>query len=158
MLEGIEFTHKELLWLLLVIPVLLLWYILKHKKQTAVLEISTTDGLLKGNQFWTILKHSLFVLRALATTLIIVAMARPQTLDISTKTKTTRGIDIVMAIDVSASMLAKDLKPNRLEALKKVASKFINRRPNDRIGLVEYAGKVIHELPLQAIKGLFSNH
>ena len=55
MLEGIEFTHKELLWLLLVIPVLLLWYILKHKKQTAVLEISTADGLLKGNQFWTIL-------------------------------------------------------------------------------------------------------
>ena len=63
-----------------------------------------------------------------------------------------------MAIDVSASMLAKDLKPNRLEALKKVASKFINRRPNDRIGLVEYAGESYTELPLQAIKGLFSNH
>jgi len=154
MLEGIEFTHKELLWLLLVIPVLLLWYILKHKKQTAVLEISTTDGLLKGNQFWTILKHSLFVLRALATTLIIVAMARPQTLDISTKTKTTRGIDIVMAIDVSASMLAKDLKPNRLEALKKVASKFINRRPNDRIGLVEYAGESYTRTPVTSDKGI----
>jgi len=154
MLEGIEFTHKELLWLLLVIPVLLLWYILKHKKQTAVLEISTTDGLLKGNQFWTILKHSLFVLRALATTLIIVAMARPQTLDISTKTKTTRGIDIVMAIDVSASMLAKDLNPNRLEALKKVASKFINRRPNDRIGLVEYAGESYTRTPVTSDKGI----
>ena len=154
MLEGIEFTHKELLWLLLVIPVLLLWYILKHKKQTAVLEISTADGLLKGNQFWTILKHSLFVLRALALTLIIVAMARPQTLDISTKTKTTRGIDIVMAIDVSASMLAKDLKPNRLEALKKVASKFINRRPNDRIGLVEYAGESYTRTPVTSDKGI----
>ena len=154
MLEGIEFTHKELLWLLLVIPVLLLWYILKHKKQTAVLEISTTDGLLKGNQFWTILKHSLFVLRALATTLIIVAMARPQTVDVSTKTKTTRGIDIVMAIDVSASMLAKDLKPNRLEALKKVASKFINRRPNDRIGLVEYAGESYTRTPVTSDKGI----
>ncbi|MGC6526358.1 MAG: vWA domain-containing protein [Flavobacteriaceae bacterium] len=154
MLEGIEFTHKELLWLLLVIPVLLLWYILKHKKQTAVLEISTTDGLLKGNQFWTILKHSLFVLRALALMLIIVAMARPQTVDISTKTKTTRGIDIVMAIDVSASMLAKDLKPNRLEALKKVASKFINRRPNDRIGLVEYAGESYTRTPVTSDKGI----
>ncbi len=154
MLEGIEFTHKELLWLLLVIPVLLLWYILKHKKQTAVLEISTADGLLKGNQFWTILKHSLFVLRALATTLIIVAMARPQTVDVSTKTKTTRGIDIVMAIDVSASMLAKDLKPNRLEALKKVASKFINRRPNDRIGLVEYAGESYTRTPVTSDKGI----
>lgn len=154
MLEGIEFTHKELLWLLLVIPVLLLWYILKHKKQTAVLEISTADGLLKGNQFWTILKHSLFVLRALALTLIIVAMARPQTVDVSTKTKTTRGIDIVMAIDVSASMLAKDLKPNRLEALKKVASKFINRRPNDRIGLVEYAGESYTRTPVTRDKGI----
>lgn len=154
MLEGIEFTHKELLWLLLVIPVLLLWYILKHKKQTAVLEISTADGLLKGNQFWTILKHSLFVLRALALTLIIVAMARPQTVDVSTKTKTTRGIDIVMAIDVSASMLAKDLKPNRLEALKKVASKFINRRPNDRIGLVEYAGESYTRTPVTSDKGI----
>ena len=64
----------------------------------------------------------MFVLRALALTLIIVGMARPQTVDVSTKTKTTRGIDIVMAIDVSASMLAKDLKPNRLEALKKAVS------------------------------------
>jgi Ca-activated chloride channel family protein len=154
MLEGIEFTHKELLWLLLVIPVLLLWYILKHKKQTAILEISTTSGLLKGNQFWTILKHSLFVLRALAITLIIIAMARPQTVDVSTKTKTTRGIDIVMAIDVSASMLAKDLKPNRLEALKKVASKFINRRPNDRIGLVEYAGESYTRTPVTSDKGI----
>ena len=154
MLEGIEFTHKELLWLLLVIPVLLLWYILKHKKQTAILEISTTSGLLKGNQFWTILKHSLFALRALAITLIIVAMTRPQTVDVSTKTKTTRGIDIVMAIDVSASMLAKDLKPNRLEALKKVASKFINRRPNDRIGLVEYAGESYTRTPVTSDKGI----
>jgi len=154
MLEGIEFTHKELLWLLLVIPVLLLWYILKHKKQTAILEISTTSGLLKGNQFWTILKHSLFALRALAITLIIIAMARPQTVDVSTKTKTTRGIDIVMAIDVSASMLAKDLKPNRLEALKKVASKFINRRPNDRIGLVEYAGESYTRTPVTSDKGI----
>jgi len=154
MLEGIEFTHKELLWLLLVIPLLLLWYILKHKKQTAILEISTTSGLLKGNQFWTILKHSLFVLRALAITLIIIAMARPQTVDVSTKTKTTRGIDIVMAIDVSASMLAKDLKPNRLEALKKVASKFINRRPNDRIGLVEYAGESYTRTPVISDKGI----
>ncbi len=154
MLEGIEFTHKELLWLLLVIPVLLLWYILKHKKQTAVLEISTADGLLKGNQFWTILKHCLFILRALALRIIFFAWARPQSVVVSTKTKTTRGIDIVMAIDVSASMLAKDLKPNRLEALKKVASKFINRRPNDRIGLVEYAGESYTRTPVTSDKGI----
>ncbi|MDA8572950.1 VWA domain-containing protein [Flavobacteriaceae bacterium] len=154
MLEGIEFTHKELLWLLLAIPALLLWYITKHKKQTATLEISNSNGLVKGNQIWSILKHSLFVMRALALALIVVAMARPQTVDVSTKTKTTRGIDIVMAIDVSASMLAKDLKPNRLEALKKVASKFITRRPNDRIGLVEYAGESYTRTPVTSDKGI----
>ena len=154
MLEGIEFTHKELLWLLLVIPALLLWYITKHKKQTATLEISNSNGLVKGNQIWSILKHSLFVMRALALALIVIAMARPQTVDVSTKTKTTRGIDIVMAIDVSASMLAKDLKPNRLEALKKVASKFITRRPNDRIGLVEYAGESYTRTPVTSDKGI----
>jgi len=154
MLEGIEFTHKELLWLLLVIPALLLWYITKHKKQTATLEISNSNGLVKGNQIWSILKHSLFVMRALALALVVVAMARPQTVDVSTKTKTTRGIDIVMAIDVSASMLAKDLKPNRLEALKKVASKFITRRPNDRIGLVEYAGESYTRTPVTSDKGI----
>ena len=154
MLQGTEFTNKELLWLLLIVPALLLWYIAKHKKQTAVLEISNSLGLVKGNKLWRFLKHGLFALRALALTLIIVAMARPQTVDVSTKTKTTRGIDIVMAIDVSASMLAKDLKPNRLEALKKVASKFINRRPNDRIGLVEYAGESYTRTPVTSDKGI----
>ena len=154
MLQGIEFTNKELLWLLLIIPALLLWYIAKYKKQTAVLEISNSLGLVKGNKLWRFLKHGLFALRALALALIIVAMARPQTVDVSTKTKTTRGIDIVMAIDVSASMLAKDLKPNRLEALKKVASKFINRRPNDRIGLVEYAGESYTRTPVTSDKGI----
>lgn len=154
MLQGTEFTNKELLWLLLSVPALLLWYIAKYKKQTAVLEISNASGLVKGNRFWVFLKHGLFALRALALTLIIVAMARPQTVDVSTKTKTTRGIDIVMAIDVSASMLAKDLKPNRLEALKKVASKFINRRPNDRIGLVEYAGESYTRTPVTSDKGI----
>ncbi len=154
MLQGIEFTHKELLWLLLVVPALLIWYIAKHKKQTAVLEISNSLGLLKGNKLWLFLKHGLFALRVLALALIIVAMARPQTVDVSTKTKTTRGIDIVMAIDVSASMLAKDLKPNRLEALKKVASKFITRRPNDRIGLVEYAGESYTRTPVTSDKSI----
>lgn len=154
MLQGIEFTNKELLWLLLIVPALLLWYIAKHKKQTAVLEISNSLGLVKGNKLWKFLKHGLIAFRALALALIIVAMARPQTVDVSTKTKTTRGIDIVMAIDVSASMLAKDLKPNRLEALKKVASKFINRRPNDRIGLVEYAGESYTRTPVTSDKGI----
>lgn len=154
MLQGIEFTNKELLWLLLILPALIVWYIAKHKKQTAVLEISNSSGLEKGSKLWLILKHGLFAFRTLALALIIVAMARPQTVDVSTKTKKTRGIDIVMAIDVSASMLAKDLKPNRLEALKKVASKFITRRPNDRVGLVEYAGESYTRTPVTSDKDI----
>ena len=154
MLQGIEFTHTELLWLLLLLPPLLLWYVIKHKKQNAVLEISNSSGLVKGNLFWTVLKHCLFGFRTLALVLIIVAMARPQSVDVSTKTKKTRGIDIVMAIDVSASMLAKDLKPNRLEALKDVAGKFIARRPNDRIGLVEYAGESYTRTPVTSDKNI----
>ena len=86
--------------------------------------------------------------------LLITALARPRTVDVSTKTKTTRGIDIVMAIDVSASMLAKDLKPNRLEALKQVAAQFIKERPNDRIGLVEYAGESYTKTPITSDKAI----
>ena len=157
MLQGIEFTHTELLWLLLLLPPLLLWYVIKHKKQTEVLEISNSSGLVKGSLFWTVLKHCLFGFRTLALVLIIVAMARPQSVDVSTKTKKTRGIDIVMAIDVSASMLAKDLKPNRLEALKDVAGKFIARRPNDRIGLVEYAGESYTRTPVTSDKNIIFN-
>ncbi len=154
MLEGIEFVNKQFFWLLLLLPLALLWYILKNKKQTAELNISSLKGFKITNSWLPKLKHLLFALRLLAFGLIIMALARPQTVDVSTKTKTTRGIDIVMAIDVSASMLAKDLKPNRLEALKNVAAEFINGRPNDRIGLVEYAGESYTKTPITSDKGI----
>jgi len=153
MFEGIEFTHKIFFWLLLVIPVLVAWYGFNYKKASADLKVSNVESFGQNN-IWAYLKHGLFGLRLLAIALIITALARPQTVDVSSKTKTTRGIDIVMAIDVSASMLAKDLKPNRLEALKTVASKFINRRPNDRIGLVEYAGESYTRTPITSDKAI----
>ena len=98
------------------------------------------------------LRSGLFVFRLLALTLVIMALARPRTVDESTRIKTTKGIDIIITIDVSASMLARDLKPNRLEALKAVAARFINARPNDRIGLVEYAGESYTKTPLTSDK------
>ena len=153
MFKGIDFTQKEFLWLLLLVPVLVFWYVLKLKKQTAELSISSVQGFQKNN-VWSGLKHLLFGLRTAAMILVILALARPQTVDVSTKTKTTRGIDIVMAIDVSASMLAKDLKPNRLEALKNVAADFIKGRPNDRIGLVEYAGESYTKTPITSDKSI----
>lgn len=154
MLEGIEFLNKEMFWLLLLLPLAVLWYMLKYKKQTAELKISSLKGFKITNSWLPKLKHLLFALRLIALALLITAMARPQTVDVSTKTKTTRGIDIVMAIDVSASMLAKDLLPNRLEALKNVASEFIKGRPNDRIGLVEYAGESYTKTPITSDKAI----
>ena len=153
MFKGIDFTQKEFLWLLAVIPVLVFWYVLKNRKQTAQLSVSSVQGF-KKTSVWTTIKHLLFGLRIIAVILIVCALARPQTVEVSSKTKTTRGVDIVMAIDVSASMLAKDLKPNRLEALKNVAADFIKGRPNDRIGLVEYAGESYTKTPITSDKSI----
>jgi len=154
MFEGVEFVNKEFFWLLLALPLAILWYVLKHKKQTAELKISSLKGFKITNSALPKFKHALFVLRLLALALLITALARPQTVDVSTKTKTTRGIDIVISIDVSASMLAKDLSPNRLDALKEVAAEFIKGRPNDRIGLVEYAGESYTKTPITSDKAI----
>jgi len=154
MLEGIDFLNKQMFWVFLVLPLALLWYVFKHKKQTAEFKISSIKGFKMGSSWLPKLKHAMFALRLIALALLILALARPQTVDVSTKTKTTRGIDIVMAIDVSASMLAKDLKPNRLEALKTVAAEFIQGRPNDRIGLVEYAGESYTKTPITSDKSI----
>jgi Ca-activated chloride channel family protein len=99
----------------------------------------------------------LIALRYLAITFLIIALARPQILDVSVQTKKSRGIDIVMAVDVSSSMLAQDLKPNRLEALKSVAKEFINERVNDRIGLVVYAGESYTKTPVTSDKSIIVN-
>jgi Ca-activated chloride channel family protein len=154
MFENIEFLNKGLFWLLLLLPIALIWYVFKHKKQTAELKISSIKGFKVSASVWPKLRHLLFVLRLVALGLLITALARPRTVDVSTKTKTTRGIDIVMSIDVSASMLAKDLLPNRLEALKEVAADFIDGRPNDRIGLVEYAGEAYTKTPITSDKAI----
>ena len=150
--SNFEFVNPQFFWLFLILPVLVLWYLWKRKQQTASLKISSIQGFKTGKNWLAKLKPLLFVLRLLALSAIIVALARPRTIDETAKTKTTRGIDIVMAIDVSASMLARDLKPNRLEALKTVAARFINGRPNDRIGLVEYAGESFTRTPITSDK------
>lgn len=153
MFRDIEFANPDMFWLLLLLPLAVLWYIFKRKEQTASLKMSTIKGF-NTNNFLPKLKPLLFALRLLALTAIVVAMARPQTKDVSTKTKTTEGIDIVMAIDVSSSMLARDLKPNRLAALKKVAANFIRERPSDRIGLVVYAGEGYTKTPITSDKSI----
>ncbi|MBS9463329.1 VWA domain-containing protein [Flagellimonas sp. HMM57] len=153
MFKNIEFANPEFFWLLLLLPVALLWYFFKRKDQVASLKISSIKGFTVDNLV-SKLRPVLFVLRLLALAAIVMALARPQTEDISTRTKTTKGIDIVMAIDVSSSMLARDLKPNRLSALKEVAGEFIKQRPNDRIGLVGYAGESYTKTPITSDKSI----
>jgi Ca-activated chloride channel family protein len=154
MFENFEFVNPQLFWLFLILPVVLLWYIWKQNKQTATLKISSVKGFKTSNNWLAKMRPFLFLLRLLALAALIVAMARPRTVDETTKTVSNKGIDIVMAIDVSASMLARDLKPNRLEALKTVAARFINERPTDRIGLVEYAGESFTKTPLTSDKSI----
>ena len=154
MFTNFEFVNPQFFWLFLLLPGLIAWYIYKRKKQTASLKISSIKGFKTSKNWLAKLRPILFVFRLFALSALIVAMARPRNVDESTKIKTTSGIDIVIAIDVSASMLARDLKPNRLEALKEVAGRFINERPNDRIGLVEYAGESYTKTPLTSDKSI----
>lgn len=153
MMENVEFANPQFFWLLLLLPLAILWYFFKRKEQVASIKLSSTKAF-AGSSILAKLKPLLFALRLLALASIVTALARPQTKDISTRTKTTKGIDIVMAIDVSSSMLARDLKPNRLAALKEVASDFIRQRPSDRIGLVAYAGESYTKTPITSDKSI----
>jgi Ca-activated chloride channel family protein len=153
-MEKITFLNPEFFWLFLLMPVAATWLFWKRNQQTATLKMSSLQGFKGTESLLAKLKPGLDVLRILALSLLIVALARPRTVDISNKTKTTKGIDIVVAIDVSGSMLAKDLKPNRMEALKRVASVFVDERPNDRIGLVVYASEAYTKSPVTSDKAV----
>ena len=152
--NNFEFHSPEFFWLFLLIPLVIIWQIVVRKRNTATLTIPSIKGFKAEQSFVSKLKPILVVLRVVALSLLILALARPRNVAVSKKTKTNKGIDIVMAIDVSASMLAKDLKPNRLEALKIVATDFVNRRPNDRIGIVVYAGESFTQTPITSDKGI----
>ncbi|MEN9909368.1 MAG: hypothetical protein RLZZ540_2517 [Bacteroidota bacterium] len=153
-MAKITFLNPEFFWLFLLIPLAIIWLVLKRNQQSATLKVSSIKGFKSSNSLLAKLKPYLNVLRLLALSSLIVAMARPRTVDISNKTKTTKGIDIVMAVDVSGSMLAKDLKPNRMEALKRVAADFVEQRPNDRIGLVVYASEAYTKTPVTSDKAV----
>ena len=153
-MNGITFLNPGFFWLFLLLPIAIAWFFWKRNQQSATLKISSLKGFQGQNSFLAKLKPVLFVLRLLALSSLIVAMARPRTVDVSNQTKTTKGIDIVMAVDVSGSMLAKDLKPNRMEALKDVAQTFVENRPNDRIGLVVYAAEAYTKTPVTSDKAI----
>ena len=153
-MKEVSFLNPEFFWLFLALPAAVVWYIWKRKQQSATLKISSVKGFKAQKSLLAKLKPILFVLRLLALSSLIIAMARPRKVDISSQTKSTKGIDIVMAIDVSGSMLAKDLKPNRMEALKSVAENFVKGRPNDRIGIVVYASEAYTKTPVTSDKAI----
>jgi len=151
---NLEFLNPEYFFLLALIPIVVLWNYFNKNKINNSIRFSNTNAFEGLNNFYSILKSSLKIMRLVSLVLIIIALARPQVIDTSTRVKTNSGIDIIMAIDVSASMLAKDLKPNRLDALKNVADEFIKNRVSDRIGLVEYAGESYTKTPLTTDKSI----
>jgi Ca-activated chloride channel family protein len=147
-MNGITYAEPLYLWLLLLIPGMIAFYVLRQQKTSASLNM---PGLRQfdnaGTTFRHYLRHILFALRTIAVTLIIIVLARPQKTD-RFQDVTTEGIDIMLALDISGSMLARDFKPDRLEASKNVATEFISGRPYDRLGLVVFSGESFTQCPL----------
>ncbi len=143
-----EFANPRILWLLLLLVPLAAYYVYRTIQGGAAIKISSVEGL-KGvpRTVRYYLRHVPFALRCAALTLIVIAMARPQSAEHNSRT-TAEGIDIVLAIDISGSMLARDFRPDRITAAKEVASSFIGDRYGDRIGLVVFAGEAYTQSPL----------
>jgi Ca-activated chloride channel family protein len=156
-MHGITFGNPGFLILLVLIPGLAVWYFYRRRKNSADLLVSSTEGF--DRSFWNlrlVLLPGLYVLRILAIILLIVALARPQT-SLSRQDISVEGIDLVIALDVSGSMMAMDFKPDRLEASKDIAMEFIDGRPNDRIGLVIFSGEAFTQCPLTTDHSVLKN-
>jgi len=143
------FANPHYLYLLLLLIPLMAWYVYRLRKKQASLQVSALDAFNtpKATTFKVYMRHLPFILRMFAIGVIIVILARPQSTN-SWDSRSTEGIDIMLVMDISGSMLAEDLKPNRIEAAKNVAMSFINGRPNDNIGLVVFSGESFTQCPL----------
>ena len=147
-MNGISFKNPEFFYLFLLLIPMIVWYIWRQKKAGASLQFSSNMGFAKIPTSWKYyFRHSVFVLILASMSFLIIALARPQSSN-SWSNVTTEGIDIVIALDISSSMLAMDFQPNRLEAAKDVATQFISGRPNDKIGLVVFSGESFTQCPL----------
>jgi len=155
--NRITFANPELFYILLVLIPMAVYYFFKHSSLKASVRFSTLkpfEGLTKSYKFY--LRYVLVLLRIMAIIALVFAIARPQSFD-NWQNETTQGIDIVLALDISSSMLAEDLRPNRLEAAKEVAIKFISGRPLDRMGLVVFSGESFTQSPLTTDHAILIN-
>jgi Ca-activated chloride channel family protein len=147
-MNGIAFAHPHLLYLLLVIPLLVIWYIFRQRDPDASIQLSTLKGFSGASPSLRVyLRHIPFALRMAAIAFIIIVLARPQSLN-TWKNVETEGIDIIVTLDISTSMLARDFKPDRIEAAKDIGIQFVSGRKSDRIGLVVFAGESFTLCPL----------
>jgi Ca-activated chloride channel family protein len=148
MFSNITFANPGLLYLLALVPVMVAWYWLRHGKSIPTVQVSSTEVFENTpRSIRHYLYHGMFILRMIAVSLLIIAFARPQS-TLKRQNVSIEGIDIVLGLDISGSMLAQDLKPDRLEAAKKVSEEFFKGRPNDRIGLVVFSGEAFTQCPL----------
>jgi Ca-activated chloride channel family protein len=155
--NDIQFANPELFVLFAIVPILLVAYILKLRKAKASVRLSTFDFIPNSSGDLKVkARHLPFFFGLLGLSFLVIALARPQS-SLSWQDVTTEGIDIVMTMDISGSMLAEDLKPNRLEASKEVAMEFISGRPNDRIGLVTFSGESFTQAPLTTDHAVLKN-
>lgn len=153
-----QFAHPQYLWLLLILVPLIVWYVFKQRNSQAALEVSTTLPYAKlPRSFKQYLRHVLFGLRLATIGCLIIVLARPQTRD-SWRTSSTEGTDIILALDISTSMLARDFKPDRFEAAKDVAIKFVSGRESDNIGVVIFAGESFTAVPMTTDRALLANY
>lgn len=154
---GFEFANPKYFLLLVLLLPMILWYVFKENKSHADLQFSSLRafrGIRHAGRVW--LRYVLFALKVLAIVFLVTALARPQSSN-SWQTYTSEGIDIVLGLDISTSMLARDFSPDRLEAAKEVATKFILERPQDRIGLVVFAGESFTQCPLTTDQAVLVN-
>jgi Ca-activated chloride channel family protein len=148
MFNGLEFAQPGFFWLLLLVPAMAAWYIWREQELQGSLSVSASRGfLIQAKGLAPRLRHLGIILRCIAVIFVVIALARPQT-SLSWQNTTTEGIAIVIASDISGSMLAEDFTPNRLEAGKNIAINFIKNRPDDRIGLVIFSGESFTQCPL----------
>lgn len=141
------FAWPQFFWLLLLIPVMIYWYVKSNNKLQAGLKVASVKSFANSSSFKIALRHAPFVLRMLSLVCIIVALARPQVKN-EEQEADGEGVDIVLCLDVSGSMLAQDFTPSRMEAAKKVAEDFVDRRLTDRIAIVIFAGESFTQCPL----------
>jgi Ca-activated chloride channel family protein len=156
-MDKYSFANPQLFYLFLVLLPVIAWYVFRQKKFSASIQVSSTRNLDQLPKSWKhYLRHLLFAITCAVLSLLIIVMARPQSSE-NWENIHTEGIDIVMAIDVSTSMLARDLKPDRLEAAKDVATQFIAGRPYDRIGLVVFSGESFTQCPITTDHSVVTN-